>query len=177
MPFSSWTAFSSSIAISRPSATVSASMIIWNLPAGFASSFFDAAGAGAGFTGSTTGAGFGVKLVFACGTGFGGTGLDAAGFGASASGITGLTGCALTADAVAAVEATVAAAAVAVADGTTAKTVDIKKVQKILCEEQDVPLPRQANTNKELVEELEAINYGRDFEFNKTIRQKAGLDW
>ncbi|MBR4157397.1 MAG: FAD-dependent oxidoreductase [Oscillospiraceae bacterium] len=69
------------------------------------------------------------------------------------------------------------AAAVACADGSTTKTVDIKKVQKILCEEQDVPLPRQANTNKELVEELEAINYGRDTEFNKNIRQKAGLDW
>ena len=69
------------------------------------------------------------------------------------------------------------AAAVAVADGATAKTVDIKKVQKILCEEQDVPLPRQANTDKSLVEELESINYGRDTERAKMIRQKAGLDW
>ena len=69
------------------------------------------------------------------------------------------------------------AAAVACADGTTAKTVDIKKVQKILCEEQDVPLPRQANTDKSLVEELESINYGRDSARAKKIREKAGLDW
>ena len=69
------------------------------------------------------------------------------------------------------------AAAVACQDGTTAKTVDIKKVQAILCEEQDVPLPRQANTNKALVEELEACNYGRDSERAKKIRAAAGLNW
>ena len=66
---------------------------------------------------------------------------------------------------------------VAIADGATAKTVDIKKVQKSLCEEQDVPLPRQANTDKSLVEELESINYGRDTERARKIREKAGLDW
>ena len=69
------------------------------------------------------------------------------------------------------------AAAVAIADGSSAKSVDIKKVQKILCEEQDVPLPRQANTDKSIVEELEANNYGRDTERSKKIRAAAGLDW
>ena len=69
------------------------------------------------------------------------------------------------------------AAAVAALDNKTAKTVDIKKVQKILCEEQDVPLPRQANTDKSLVEELEACNYGRDTERAKKIRAAAGLNW
>jgi len=69
------------------------------------------------------------------------------------------------------------AAAVAALDNKTAKTVDIKKVQKILCEEQDVPLPRQANTDKALVEELESINYGRDTDRAKKIRAAAGLDW
>ena len=54
------------------------------------------------------------------------------------------------------------AAAVAVKDGTTTATVDIKKVQYILSHEQDVPLPRQDNTNKEMVADLEACNYGRD---------------
>ena len=54
------------------------------------------------------------------------------------------------------------AAAVAVKDGTTTATVDIKKVQYILSHEQDVPLPRQDNTNQEMVADLEACNYGRD---------------
>ena len=60
-------------------------------------------------------------------------------------------------------------------DNSTAKTVDIKKVQTILSQEQGVILPRQPNTNKAMVEELEAINYGRDSEFSKNIRKKAGL--
>ena len=54
------------------------------------------------------------------------------------------------------------AAAVAVKDGTTTATVDIKKVQYILSHDQDVPLPRQDNTNPEMVADLEACNYGRD---------------
>ena len=54
------------------------------------------------------------------------------------------------------------AAAIAVKDGTTAKNVDIKKVQYILSHEQDVPLPRQDNTDPALVAALEACNYGRD---------------
>ena len=62
------------------------------------------------------------------------------------------------------------AAAVAIKDGTTAKTVDIKKVQYILSHEQDVPLPRQDNTDPALVAELEAFNYGRDTERAKRIR-------
>ena len=61
------------------------------------------------------------------------------------------------------------AAAVAIKDGSTTATVDIKKVQYILSHEQDVPLPRQDNTNKEMVEELEAINYGRDSERARKI--------
>jgi hypothetical protein len=69
------------------------------------------------------------------------------------------------------------AAAVCVMDGTTTHTVDIKKVQKILCEEQDVPLPRQANTDPTIVADLEARNYGRDDERAKKIRREAGLDW
>ncbi|MBR5708890.1 MAG: FAD-dependent oxidoreductase [Oscillospiraceae bacterium] len=69
------------------------------------------------------------------------------------------------------------AAGVAIADGTTAKTVDIKKVQTILSEEQDVVLPRMPRTDKAMVEELEAINYGRDSEFAKKVRQANGLDW
>ena len=62
------------------------------------------------------------------------------------------------------------AAAVAIKDGTTAKTVDIKKVQYILSHEQDVPLPRQDNTDPQLVADLEACNYGRDSERAKKIR-------
>ncbi|MBR4157381.1 MAG: FAD-dependent oxidoreductase [Oscillospiraceae bacterium] len=69
------------------------------------------------------------------------------------------------------------AAAVAAMDNSTAKTVDIKKVQTILSQEQGVILPRQPNTNKAMVEELEAINYGRDSEFSRNVRKKAGLDW
>ena len=69
------------------------------------------------------------------------------------------------------------AAAVAVLDQTSTKTVDIRKVQKILCEEQDVPLPRQANTDKAFVEELQAFNYGRDEERAKKVRAEHGLDW
>ena len=61
------------------------------------------------------------------------------------------------------------AAAVAIKDGSTTATVDIKKVQYILSHEQDVPLPRQDNTNKEMVAELEAINYGRDSERARKI--------
>jgi hypothetical protein len=69
------------------------------------------------------------------------------------------------------------AAAVAALDNTTAKTVDIKKVQTILSQEQDVPLPRMSNTDKSLVEELESVNYGRDSERAKKTRAAAGLNW
>ena len=53
------------------------------------------------------------------------------------------------------------AAAVAVKDGSTTHTVDIKKVQYILSHEQNVPLPRQDNTDPALVADLEACDYGR----------------
>ena len=69
------------------------------------------------------------------------------------------------------------AAAVCVKDGTTTHNVDIKKVQKILCTEQDVPLPRQENTDPELVRELEEYKYGTYTDAAKKCREKAGLDW
>ncbi|NLV51644.1 MAG: FAD-dependent oxidoreductase [Clostridiales bacterium] len=69
------------------------------------------------------------------------------------------------------------AAAVALKDGTTTHNVNIKTVQKILCTEQDVPLPRQENTNPELVRELEEFKYGTMLESAKKIRAEAGLDW
>ena len=69
------------------------------------------------------------------------------------------------------------ASAIALKDGTTVRNVDIKKVQKILAYDQDVPLPRMDNTDQSIVEDLKACNYGRDTERNKAIRAKAGLDW
>ena len=69
------------------------------------------------------------------------------------------------------------AAAVALKDGTTTHNVDIKRVQYILSHEQDVPLPRQDNTDRELVEELEACQYGTMTPMAKQIRAEAGLDW
>jgi hypothetical protein len=55
--------------------------------------------------------------------------------------------------------------------------VDIKEVQRILCMEQDVPLPRQENTDPELVRALEECKYGTGTEAAKKIRAAAGLDW
>ncbi|MBR6356629.1 MAG: FAD-dependent oxidoreductase [Lachnospiraceae bacterium] len=52
------------------------------------------------------------------------------------------------------------AAAVAVADGTTAHSVDIKKVQDILAGEQNVPLPRNEHTDKSYTENLIEHEYG-----------------
>jgi len=69
------------------------------------------------------------------------------------------------------------AAAVCVLEGTTTHNVNIKRVQKILCEEQDVPLPRQENTDPELVRELEDHKYGTMSAIAKKIRAEAGLDW
>ena len=69
------------------------------------------------------------------------------------------------------------AAAVCVKNGTTTHTVDIKRVQKILCMEQDVPLPRQENTDPELVRELEEYKYGTMTPNAKKVRAEAGLDW
>ena len=62
------------------------------------------------------------------------------------------------------------AAAVAVKDGSTAHTVDIKKVQYILSHEQNVPLPRQDNTDPQLVADLEACDYGRHGELPPWMR-------
>ena len=69
------------------------------------------------------------------------------------------------------------AAAVAIKDGTTTANVDIRKVQYILSHEQDVPLPRQDNTNAEMVAELEACNYGRDSERAKRILAAPDKKW
>jgi len=69
------------------------------------------------------------------------------------------------------------AAAVAINEGTTTHNVNVKRVQKILCEEQDVPLPRQENTNPELVRQLEEYKYGTMTETAKKVRQEAGIDW
>ncbi len=52
------------------------------------------------------------------------------------------------------------AAAVAVAEGSTAHTVSIAKVQDILAGEQDVPLPRNAHTDPSYTECLVAHEYG-----------------
>ncbi|MGE5614028.1 MAG: FAD-dependent oxidoreductase [Bacillota bacterium] len=69
------------------------------------------------------------------------------------------------------------AAAVAAQDNTTTHNVDIKRVQKILCYEQNVPLPRQENTDPELVKELEDCKYGTMTPVAIKVRQEAGLDW
>ena len=52
------------------------------------------------------------------------------------------------------------AAAVAVADGSSTHTVDVAKIQDILAGEQDVPLPRNAHTDKSYTECLVAHEYG-----------------
>ena len=62
------------------------------------------------------------------------------------------------------------AAAVAVKDNATTATVDIKKVQYILSHEQNVPLPRQDNTDPRMVELLEAVSYGTETAAAKAVR-------
>ena len=52
------------------------------------------------------------------------------------------------------------AAAVAIADGTTLRNVDIRKVQDILAGEQDVPLPRNVHTDISYTECAEEHEYG-----------------
>ncbi len=52
------------------------------------------------------------------------------------------------------------AAAVAIADGTTLRNVNIRKVQDILAGEQDVPLPRNAHTDISYTECVQEHNYG-----------------
>ncbi len=69
------------------------------------------------------------------------------------------------------------AAAVCVAEGTTTHNANIRRIQDILCHEQDVPLPRQDNTDPELVRQLEEYQYGTMTPMAKKIRATAGLDW
>ena len=62
------------------------------------------------------------------------------------------------------------AAAVAVAEGSTAHTVSVAKVQDILAGEQDVPLPRNAHTDPSYMECLEAHEHGLYTEAAKRAR-------
>ena len=63
------------------------------------------------------------------------------------------------------------AAAVIVADGSSAHTVDIAKVQDILAGEQDVPLPRNIHTDSSYTECLVAHEYGLYTEPAKKARE------
>ena len=63
------------------------------------------------------------------------------------------------------------AAAVAVADGTTARSVDIKKVQNILID-QDVPLPRNERVDPALTECCEEHEYGLYTDLAKKAREE-----
>jgi len=65
------------------------------------------------------------------------------------------------------------AAAVAVASGTTARAVDIRRVQDILAGEQDVPLPRNEHTDKSYTELCEAPQYGLYTELAQKARAAA----
>jgi len=62
------------------------------------------------------------------------------------------------------------AAAVAVADNTTVRNVNIKKVQDILVE-QDVPIPRHPKTDPSLMELLKEHDYGHYTELAKKLRE------
>ena len=64
------------------------------------------------------------------------------------------------------------AAAVAVADGTTARDVNIRKVQDILVE-QNVPLPRHSGTEPSYTECCEAHEYGLYTDLAKKARAEA----
>lgn len=68
------------------------------------------------------------------------------------------------------------AAAVAAADGTSTRTVDIRKVQDILAAEQDVPLPRNIHTDKSYQECLEHYQYGLYTEQAKKAIEAADAD-
>ncbi len=63
------------------------------------------------------------------------------------------------------------AAAVAVAQDTTARMVDIKRVQDILAGEQDVPLPRNEHTDKSYTECCEEHQYGLYTEMAQKARE------
>ena len=63
------------------------------------------------------------------------------------------------------------AAAVATMDGTTTRTVDIKKVQNILID-QDVPLPRNSRVDKALTECCEEHEYGLYTDLAKEAKER-----
>lgn len=64
------------------------------------------------------------------------------------------------------------AAAVAVADGTTVRNVDIRKVQDILCD-QDVPLPRNPKTDPSYTQCCEEHQYGLYTDLAKKAKAAA----
>ena len=66
------------------------------------------------------------------------------------------------------------AAAVAVADGTTARDVDIKKVQDILARDQDVPLPRNEYTDPSYMQNVVDHEYGLYTDLAKKAHAEAG---
>ena len=67
------------------------------------------------------------------------------------------------------------AAAVAGAEGTTVRNVDIKRVQDILAGEQDVPLPRNPHTDPSYTELCEAHEYGLYTAMAKKAQEAAGI--
>ena len=69
------------------------------------------------------------------------------------------------------------AAAVALLDGTTAHTVDIKKVQDILAGEQDVPLPRNSHTDPSYTELCREKQYGLYTEFAMKAQAEGEGVW
>jgi hypothetical protein len=64
------------------------------------------------------------------------------------------------------------AAAVAMADGTSVRDVDIRKVQNILID-QDVPLPRNERVDKSYTELCEQYNYGLYTDLAKKMKADA----
>ena len=67
------------------------------------------------------------------------------------------------------------AAAVAAADGTAVREVDIRKVQDILAGEQDVPLPRNAHTDPAYTQCCEEHEYGLYTAMAKKAKEAAGI--
>ncbi|MCD8045122.1 MAG: FAD-dependent oxidoreductase [Clostridiales bacterium] len=67
------------------------------------------------------------------------------------------------------------AAAVAVADNSTVRDVDIKKVQDVLVK-QDVPLPRRDDVDPEYTRCCEEHEYGLYTDMAKQAREAAGVD-
>lgn len=68
------------------------------------------------------------------------------------------------------------AAAVAVANGTTVRDVDIRRVQDILAGEQDVPLPRNSHTDPSYTALCEEKQYGLYTSLAKLAAQGDSLD-